>query len=167
MGVLTTDWGDFGHVNHPEFSRLGLIYGAAFSWSDIILPEDEINRRISVVEYGDSSGTLCDVFKMISQWEALPWYHTVRTLETLANAGDTTAAAEFIKELDSSRVSEYNTAIDEQISSLYTYLGTAKSYIKDTIKAYIIAAEGQKLLNLLLPILKHARAGFVEQTYKQ
>ncbi|WP_455717358.1 hypothetical protein [Anaerosporobacter sp.] len=33
IGVLNTDWGDYGHVNHPEFSMIGMIYGAAFSWN--------------------------------------------------------------------------------------------------------------------------------------
>ena len=30
-GVLNTDWGDCGHINHPDFSLVGMIYGAAFS----------------------------------------------------------------------------------------------------------------------------------------
>ena len=29
MGLLNTDWGDYGHINHPDFSRIGMIYGAA------------------------------------------------------------------------------------------------------------------------------------------
>ena len=159
MGILTTDWGDYGHINHPEFSRLGLIYGAAFSWSDVLLTEDEINRQISVVEYGDNTESLCNFFKKLSQWEAFPWYHVVRTLEILANTGDVKAVAKFIQELDASHVSEFNAEIDKQLNALYTYLGTSKPYTQNTIYAYIIAAEGQKLLNLLLPILKHTLAG--------
>ena len=159
MGILTTDWGDYGHINHPEFSRMGLIYGAAFSWSDVLLPEDKINHQISVVEYGDITESLCNSFKSLSQWEAFPWHRIVRTLETLANTGDVKAAAAFMQELDASHVSEYNTEIDKQLNVLYTYLGTSKTYTQNTIYAYIIAAEGQKLLNLLLPILKHTLAG--------
>lgn len=33
VGVLNTDWGDFLHINHPEFSIPGMIYGAACSWN--------------------------------------------------------------------------------------------------------------------------------------
>ena len=29
-GLLNTDWGDCGHINHPDFSLPGMIYGAAF-----------------------------------------------------------------------------------------------------------------------------------------
>ncbi|MCD8105099.1 MAG: beta-N-acetylhexosaminidase [Lachnospiraceae bacterium] len=32
VGMLNTDWGDFGHINQPVFSVPGLIYGAVFSW---------------------------------------------------------------------------------------------------------------------------------------
>lgn len=54
-GILNTDWGDFGHVNHPGFSVPGMIYGAAFSWSRETIAFDEINRQISRLEYGDGS----------------------------------------------------------------------------------------------------------------
>ena len=164
MGILITDWGDFGHINHPEFSRLGLIYGAAFSWSDVIIPEEEINRQISVVEYGDTTESLCNIFKNLSERDAFPWFHTVCILEALANKNDAETAAKFLEEPDASKVSEYNAAIDEQLTSLYTYLGTSNSYTKNTIYAYIIAAEGQKLINLILPILKHTLAGEPEQS---
>lgn len=163
MGVLTTDWGDFGHINHPDFSRLGMIYGAAFSWSESILPEEEINRQISILEYGDSTETICSVFKNLSQWEALPWYHTVRIMETLKNYKDTESAAAFLKELDASAVPEYNAAIDGQLHILYTLLQTVSPSAKSVIQAYLIAGEGQKLLNLLLTVLKHSLAGEPDQ----
>lgn len=34
-GVLNTDWGDCGHINQPDFSLPGMIYGAVFSWETI------------------------------------------------------------------------------------------------------------------------------------
>ena len=48
-GILTTDWGDCGHIAHPDFSVVGLIYGAAFSWNKKILSEEKINRQISKI----------------------------------------------------------------------------------------------------------------------
>lgn len=38
IGVLNTDWGDFGHVNDPAFSVPGMIYGAVFSWNGEKIP---------------------------------------------------------------------------------------------------------------------------------
>ena len=46
IGVLNTDWGDFLHVNHPEFGVVGMIYGAAFSWNGNIPSFDEIETFI-------------------------------------------------------------------------------------------------------------------------
>lgn len=54
-GILNTDWGDFGHINHPEFSVPGMIYGAAFSWNQEEIGFDAINRQISRLEYGDGT----------------------------------------------------------------------------------------------------------------
>lgn len=56
IGVLNTDWGDFGHVNDPAFSVPGMIYGAVFSWNGEKIPFAELNRMISRIEYGDTTG---------------------------------------------------------------------------------------------------------------
>lgn len=94
MGLLNTDWGDYGHINHPDFSRIGMIYGAAFSWNADILPEEEINRQISVFEFGDASGNSfpCSIFSAIRMRirGALPlWYrkhsNCIRTKKRLPN----------------------------------------------------------------------------------
>lgn len=159
MGVLTTDWGDFGHINHPVFSRLGMIYGAAFSWSDRIIPEDEINRQISIIEYGDRSFSLASVFEKISRFEAFPWENAVYVMEALSIANDTALAQEAIKECDPSLVEKNNLNIDEQITVLYNSLISLPSPAKEVVNAYLIAAEGQKLLNRLLPILCHELNG--------
>ena len=42
-----------------------MIYGAAFSWNADILPEEEINRQISVLEFGDASGKLVSVLDLL------------------------------------------------------------------------------------------------------
>ncbi len=69
QGVLTTDWGDCGHINHPDFGIPGMIYGAAFSWNRNILPFEAINREISRLEYGDRTEQFVDIAAKISnQW---------------------------------------------------------------------------------------------------
>lgn len=80
-GVLTTDWGDFGHINHPDFSIPGRIYGAAFSWNRNIPDFDEINRRISLVEYGDESGKLVSLMAETSLSWVFNWEKAIRYLE--------------------------------------------------------------------------------------
>ena len=70
IGILNTDWGDFGHVNDPAFSVPGMIYGAVFSWNGENIPFAELNRMISRIEYVVTSrsvnkGRLCHSYSQL------------------------------------------------------------------------------------------------------
>lgn len=80
-GILTTDWGDYGHINHPDFGIPGRIYGAAFSWNRNIPDFEEMNSRISRVEFGDSSGRLVSIMAEISRNQVFDWWMAVRYIE--------------------------------------------------------------------------------------
>lgn len=77
LGVLNTDWGDFGHINHPEYSVPGMIYGAAFSWNQEAIPFEEINRRIARVEYHDRTETVVGLLAEIVEHELFGWHAAV------------------------------------------------------------------------------------------
>ncbi len=66
LGLVNTDWGDYYHVSSPEFSYIGLMYGAQMAWGRE-LGQDELNRAASVLEFGDRSGrlagTLCRIYE--------------------------------------------------------------------------------------------------------
>lgn len=47
LGVMTTDWGDFGHLQYYPFSLRGFLYCAALSWGEN-LSDDEINDWLDV-----------------------------------------------------------------------------------------------------------------------
>lgn len=76
-GILNTDWGDFGHINHPEFSVPGMIYGAAFSWNRENIAFDEINRQISLLEYGDTTGQTVSIMAEITRHSLFGWRDAV------------------------------------------------------------------------------------------
>ncbi len=76
-GVLTTDWGDYGHINHPDLSIPGMIYGAAFSWKKEAPDFEEMNRRISRVEFGDRSERLVSLIAQISHNQTFGWRQAV------------------------------------------------------------------------------------------
>ena len=80
-GLLNTDWGDFGHFQHPELSMIGIIYGAAFSWNSDIPEKSAINADISVIEYGDRSASLVEVISHMSNQAAVNWGEFIRILE--------------------------------------------------------------------------------------
>ncbi|MDE6518485.1 MAG: hypothetical protein K2L18_11685 [Acetatifactor sp.] len=83
-GILNTDWGDFGHINHTEHSAVGMIYGAAFSWNGEEIPREEINRQISVLEYKDGSGRLVELMAELAACSDFCWYDAVMYYEALA-----------------------------------------------------------------------------------
>ncbi len=73
-GILNTDWGDFGHVNHPEFSVPGMIYGAAFSWNGQEIGFGEINRQISRLEYGDTTEQTAELMARMAGQSLFNWW---------------------------------------------------------------------------------------------
>ena len=87
IGILNTDWGDFGHINHPRFSVPGMIYGAAFSWNGKVIPFEEMNRQIARVEYHDRSMQLVNLLARLPEHVCFQWEHAV----VFQEGGDFTA----------------------------------------------------------------------------
>ena len=82
IGILNTDWGDFGHVNDPAFSVPGMIYGAAFSWNGENIPFAELNRMISRIEYGDITETYVANLAQICEQSVFQWREAVLYYES-------------------------------------------------------------------------------------
>ena len=78
IGLLNTDWGDYGHICHPWFSVPGILYGAAFAWNADNVSFDEINQAISLFEYGDREGTFMKAFVHLTDHETFAWSSAVR-----------------------------------------------------------------------------------------
>lgn len=81
LGVLNTDWGDYGHVGHPDFSVPGMIYGAAFSWGETAHGFDGLNRMISVLEFGDTSESFVGCLANVSRLSLFGWARAVQFKE--------------------------------------------------------------------------------------
>lgn len=84
MGILNTDWGDFGHINPTEHSVPGMIYGAAFSWNGETIPEEEMNRQISVLEYKDGGGRMVGLLDELASCSCFVWFDAVMFYEFTA-----------------------------------------------------------------------------------
>lgn len=154
IGVLNTDWGDHGHINHPLFSRPGLIYGAAFSWNETLMSEEEINHQISVLEYGDETGTIVDTLRKLSECEAASWKYVVWVKENCDQLHDQEKAIALLQDCPAQQSDICNSEIDDVLKKLYGLLRALKPDAKPIASAYILAAEGQKLFNTLLSIMK-------------
>ena len=88
-GLLITDWGDYGHINDPLMSLIGLGYGAQRAWSapkttDEATSEtvkETIDHAISIVLLHDLSGTLASIFTQAGRLQSFSWADTVQWME--------------------------------------------------------------------------------------
>ncbi|MCD8076263.1 MAG: family 20 glycosylhydrolase [Lachnospiraceae bacterium] len=137
-GVLTTDWGDYGHINHPDFGIPGMIYGAAFSWNPEIPEFDRINREISRVEFLDSSETIVSVAAQVAEHQVYSWRELVDCKEHGRNPG--------LGEKNIDDIRESARFIEADIEKLYSVIPKLDTRTRPLVQPCIVAAEGAKLL---------------------
>ena len=81
VGILNTEWGDYGHINQPIFSIPGMIYGAVCSWNDKFPDYEDLNYQISILEFGDHSGKLLELLGQVNEQAVFSWYNAVSIKE--------------------------------------------------------------------------------------
>lgn len=113
IGMLNTDWGDFGHINHPIFSIPGIIYGAVCSWGEKIPSCEELNRQISILEFGDASGELVSCLDKINATMTFSWYNAVTLREWAMKGVERSKLEELFDKEDMTKAPERNARIDE------------------------------------------------------
>lgn len=163
-GILTTDWGDCGHINHPDFSVTGLIYGAAISWNKEFPPYGEINRQISILEFTDKTGGIVSLLAQVSENQRFTWRDLVKFKEGEAEiARNIPADTEADSRRDSLKqnqiFSETGSALenlDAITEKLYALLPSLDTSMRPAIKPYLTAIQGLKLIQQIGLIL-HAR----------
>lgn len=156
-GVLNTEWGDLGHIAHPEFSSVGQIYGAAFSWSDHIMEETEINCAISALQYGDRKEELVSLFRELADTECVNWWHAVQYKEESEKGhGTERIIGVWDENSPEDRIGQTEEKIrrnQEVLESLYEKLADLPEHGKKAAGAYILMGEGQKLLSMTGKVL--------------
>lgn len=147
VGVLNTDWGDFGHINHPDFGIIGMIYGAAFSWNTEIPEFEEINRQISAIEYEDSREAFVSIAAQASKLNVFGWEPAVRFLDYKRKHTPEEKIRAYLGQYDFSRVDTCDEEIKEFIRKLYESILFLPIEKRSFIKPYIMAAEGIAIFN--------------------
>lgn len=148
IGILNTDWGDFGHINHPEHSIPGMIYGAAFSWNRETLSFEEINRQISVIEFRDHSGQLVNLLAEIPEnclfdWDkAVIFYETMELGETGFNIQENAR-----EPADESTIQKANDTLVRIGRQLQTNVVNMDSSMRWRIGSYLLIIEGIQIFN--------------------
>lgn len=143
-GVLTTDWGDYGHINHPDFSTVGMIFGAAFSWRGEILPFEEISRQISLVEYEDSSESLVGLLGNLPE-QGFGWRQAVEYQEKGNGFPDKKMLKEMFQEALKGTDEEL-VKIHEAAEGLYHIIPRIEKSQRSRAAAFLIGIRGMELL---------------------
>ena len=151
IGLLNTDWGDYGHVNDPRFSLPGVIYGAHFGWSNVDLSFEEINQAISNLAYTDRSGKVVCILGGMSGCDVFGWHYIVRHKDYKQGVLDALFwdQKDPFVHCDASRVDEANAKLDETICELRKCCLTMDTSMRPMLECWQIAAEGVKIWNLV------------------
>lgn len=158
-GLLTTDWGDYGHFQYPELALVGIIYGAAFGWNRVIPEREEINADISVIEYGDASATLIETLSHMSDQAVIHWGEFVQFSETYRYhiAGKDMEAfwKGYLPRIEKSlpHIDACNETIKSDMEKVAALLPHIEADKRKSISPILHMAEGQIILNTILQVL--------------
>lgn len=141
LGILNTDWGDYGHVNAFSCSIPGLIYGAAFSWGENRSFE-ALNEAIDEV-YFETRQSVVSYLDQMAQCQHVSWLALVRYMEKgITDVLDKITVDDgIIMETD-----ERLTILESQLLDLLSVLPVSK---RKHVEAYLVAVEAIRLSNHL------------------
>ncbi|MGL6187415.1 MAG: beta-N-acetylhexosaminidase [Clostridium chrysemydis] len=136
IGILNTDWGDFGHINLFANSIVGLAYGGSLSWNPNVDREfNKFYEEISLIEFGDKTKTLVKLLETLSKCQKVSFEEIVRFKEF--NNEIVNIDIEFLKEdFKNSKL------IGEKIQDLALEVSS-----KRDMQEFIISSRGVVLIN--------------------
>lgn len=147
VGLLNTDWGDYGHINDPRFSLPGLIYGAAFSWSKDAGSFEEINAAISRIAYLDRSESAVGLLASMQDCGIYSWYALVRHKEWVNGRLDRPEAETPLHECDPAAIAQANERLDGILLSLQRCAAEMDTSMRGMIERWMIAGSAIALWN--------------------
>lgn len=159
IGILNTDWGDFGHINQPIFSIPGIIYGAVCSWGENVPECEELNRQISILEFGDGSGRLVDFMAKASGRMVFGWHNAVTIKEWAQRGMDRDEIRELFEEEDMSGVPECNRRIADMEAELRVLSRSLDSGKRGIVECLHVALEAMRVWNETGLFLDRMRKG--------
>ena len=142
VGILNTDWGDYGHINDPRLTVPGMLYGAAFAWNADEVPFDEINEAVSRLEYGDASGTLAGAMAEMSDHEVFDWWNAVNWIES-----SDARRAKLLAKLDMTQVPAANAAVEAARGKVQAAARSLPAGRKDIVQLVCVVADSILLWN--------------------
>ncbi|MEG0294911.1 family 20 glycosylhydrolase [Enterococcus sp.] len=140
QGLLNTDWGDCGHLNHPDMSIPGMIYGAALSWNQATTSFAEMNEKISQLEFENVSGEVVAILAEIPTKWVFKWRDLVNLKEDRLEAVDE-------NQIDA--IQAAIVALTDLSKKIIQVTPKLDSSQRHRLLPYLIAIDGMKLLQEL------------------
>ena len=143
LGILNTNWGDFGHVCNFNCNLYGMAFGAEKSWNVDAPTDEEYERTASLLLYGVTGFNMADTLRALGKasescnWSRFVMWHSDNTIggkqTELKYREDGGSAEDAIKAVDICK---------EEIEKMKS-LGRDDEVISDLI----LAAEALSLMN--------------------
>ncbi len=148
IGVLNTDWGDYGHWNFFSSSIPGLIYGAQFSWSNTNLSYNEINTSIDCLQFGVRNTAVMDLLDKVAKMHhltLLPLVQWIQARESKYMNSVTKDTEKILLDL---------VQLKEIGDNLLDLMGEVSIDQREYIESYYVATQGIIIFNNLIPYVK-------------
>ena len=144
VGLLNTDWGDFGHIADPVLSLPGIAFGAALAWNAGEQDEEETLAAASFLLLGDRDGQAAKALRALSGNEVWSWWDATLFIEA------TSPEARDRHRPDAGRcalAAEKNARLREALDILDRAAPGLNGQGRELVRVCHLAAEGVRLLN--------------------
>ncbi|MDU4134126.1 MAG: beta-N-acetylhexosaminidase, partial [Clostridium perfringens] len=148
IGVLNTNWGDYGNINLLANSMPSMIYGAGISWNPKEEKFNEIFKSISLMEFGDESMKVVSLMDKLSKNQVAGWGELVRWKEKFNEREET---KEEIKSIDTLKVFEGYKVASEVRREFIKLLKNTED--KEAIQSFIVSSKGWELIDKFFMVL--------------
>ncbi|MBR4711344.1 MAG: family 20 glycosylhydrolase [Clostridia bacterium] len=144
IGMLNTDWGDFGHIADPLLSLPGIAFGAALSWNADEGEETDVLTAAARLFLGDRDGRAAEALRALSGNEIYGWWDAVCFIEA------STPEARARHALTPERAA-LAAGAEEKLRQALDRLDAAAPALnetgRETVRVCHLAAEGVRLIN--------------------
>ena len=145
VGLLNTDWGDFGHICDPILSLPGIACGASFSWNPEEIGEDEFLRRAGRLLLNDRTGTVLDGAAAIARCQLFSWWNAVLWAEAEEPAVKERHLSKIRAAAD--KVPDAEAAVGDALRIISRAAPSLNDDGREFVRAVHLAAEGIVILN--------------------
>jgi len=156
IGFLNTCWGDYYHTSHTMFSFLGLIYGAHFAWTKTPDSMEEIDRLISLIEFGKENDGIVPLISEIEQ-NTLYDFNAIcsfsEDLNVIENDSVSYCQDFFGRLMNDEEIIKTNAELARIKKGLASSLASLTNEKSDLLNAYILVIDGVAIFNQIGSII--------------